>query len=43
MFWATNDRWENSTGGIIPGESRFHHTGTIVYDKGGAIFIHIAW
>merc|ERR1719492_651081 len=40
---ATNDRWEDGTWGIIPGESCLHHTGTIVDDERGAILIHVAW
>jgi len=35
---ATDERGENSAGGIIAGETSFNHTGAVVDDKGGHFF-----
>lgn len=40
MSGAAHDRWEDSTGGIVPGETGLAHTGTIVNNKRGNIIIH---
>jgi len=39
MSWATDDGWENSSGSVIPGESGFAHTGSIVYNQSGNIVV----
>ena len=44
MAWASNNRGEDSPGGIISGETGFAHAGAIVNDKSGGIFVtHLVW
>merc|ERR1719284_781173 len=39
MAWASNNRGEDSPGGIISGETGLAHAGAIVNDKSGGIFV----
>jgi hypothetical protein len=39
MSWATDDRWEDGTWGVISGKASFAHSGSIVNDKCGNFFV----
>jgi hypothetical protein len=39
MSWATDDRWEHGTWGIISGKASFAHSGSIVNDEGCNFFV----
>jgi hypothetical protein len=40
MTGPTNDGRENSSWGVVTGETGFAHTGAIVDDQGGNFFLH---
>jgi len=44
MTWSAYDGWEYGPRGVIPSESGFAHTGTIVYNKGcNFVVTHFDW
>jgi hypothetical protein len=39
MPWASNNGWEDSSWGVISGETGFAHAGAIVYNQSGYVFV----
>jgi beta-lactamase class A len=39
VSWASNDGWEDSSWGVISGETGFAHAGAIVYNQSGYVFV----
>merc|ERR1712051_1030398 len=39
VSWASNNRWEDSSWGVISGETGFAHAGAIVYNQSGYVFV----
>ena len=39
MSWASNNRWENSSRGIITSETSFAHAGSIINHQGSYFVI----
>ena len=37
--WASNNGWEDSSWGVISGETGFAHAGAIVYNQSGYVFV----
>lgn len=45
MTRATDDGWEDGSGGVISGETSLHHAGTVIAHQGGGLFVvpHVEW
>ena len=39
MSWASNNGWEDSSWGVISGETGFAHAGAIVNNQSGYVFV----
>ena len=43
MPWAPNNGWEDSSWGVISGETGLDHTGAIVAGKSGSFVVTHGW